>query len=292
MAWSDDDTVYKYGAPGGNYNTVYTLDEDYTPPTAQTELVELPSGVTPEDWYAEGTNQYPSGSSTPTAAKVAFDGNDVYVSGIFTSLPNAWIKGTLEGNKVTFVTGQLLGQLTDGSSGTTYDIYAVGTDGSAILNNFSSYVIPFGPNLRLQDVRGKVIVLSRDEIADGYNLGSWADQTTRGVVFANGDDAFRFVVQDYYNASNQTTKQNAIKALLAEARTQTSPNFIFVNHTSGYSGTFGTNTNINNNAKSSNKCALDNINANAGRTGIIMMDHAGTNNNSYYGLDLCNAIIL
>ena len=137
VAWSDDDTVYKYGAPGGNYNTVYTLDEDYTPPTAQTELVELPSGVTPEDWYAEGTNQYPSGSSTPTAAKVAFDGNDVYVSGIFTSLPNAWIKGTLEGNKVTFVTGQLLGQLTDGSSGTTYDIYAVGTDGSAILNNFT-----------------------------------------------------------------------------------------------------------------------------------------------------------
>ncbi len=137
VAWSDDDTVYKYGAPGGNYNTVYTLDEDYTPPTAQTELVELPSGVTPEDWYAEGTNQYPSGSSTPTAAKVAFDGNDVYVSGIFTSLPNAWIKGTLEGNKVTFVTGQLLGQLTDGSSGTAYDIYAVGTDGSAILNNFT-----------------------------------------------------------------------------------------------------------------------------------------------------------
>ena len=137
VAWSDDDTVYKYGAPGGNYNTVYTLDEDYTPPTAQTELVELPSGVTPEDWYAEGINQYPSGSSTPTAAKVAFDGNDVYVSGIFTSLPNAWIKGTLEGNKVTFVTGQLLGQLTDGSSGTTYNVYAVGYDGSGILDKFT-----------------------------------------------------------------------------------------------------------------------------------------------------------
>ena len=161
----------------------------------------------------------------------------------------------------------------------------------AILNNFSSYVIPFSLNLRLQDVRGKVIVLSRDEIANGYNLGAWADLTTRDVVSANGDGAFKFVVQDYYQVSNTTTKQNAIKALLAEARTQTSPNFIFVNHTSGYTGSFGVISAINSNAQSSNKCALDNINANSGRTGIIMMDHAGTNNNSYYGLDLCNAII-
>ena len=135
VAWSDDNTVYQYGAPGGNYNTVYTLDEGYVPPTAQTDPIELPAGVTAEDWYADGTNSYPTGSSTPTAAKVAFDGNDVYVSGIFTALPDSWIKGTLDGNKVTFVTGQLLGQLTSG--GTQYNVYSVGYEGGDILSNFT-----------------------------------------------------------------------------------------------------------------------------------------------------------
>lgn len=159
----------------------------------------------------------------------------------------------------------------------------------AILESFSDYVIPFNNNLRLQDVRKKVIVLSRDEISYGYNLGAWADQTTRDVVSANGDGAFKFVVQDYYHVSNSTTKQNAIKTLLDEARTQTSPNFMFINHTSGYTGLLGTNSNINSNALSSNKCALDYINANPGRTGIIMMDYAGSSSN--YGADLCNAII-
>ncbi len=135
VAWSDDNTVYNYGAPGGNYNTVYTLDEGYEPPTAQTEPIELPTGVTAEDWYADGVNYYPTSSSTPTAAKVAFDGNDVYVSGIFTYLPNAWIKGTLDGTTVKFVTGQLLGQLTSGS--TVYDVYSVGFDGNEIQPNFT-----------------------------------------------------------------------------------------------------------------------------------------------------------
>lgn len=162
---------------------------------------------------------------------------------------------------------------------------------STILNNFSSYVIPFSHNLRLQDVRGKVVVLSRDAISDGYNLGAWPDNTTRGVVWANGNDAFRFVVQDYYQVTDANSKKNAIKDLLAEARSQTSPNFIFINHTSGYSGSTGTNGNISSNAKTMNKYALDEINANPGRTGIILMDFAATNSDNYYGIDLCNAII-
>lgn len=162
---------------------------------------------------------------------------------------------------------------------------------NAVLNDFSSYLIPFSNNLRLQDVRGKIIILSRDYFADGYTIGGWGDKTTRGVVWANGNDAFRFVVQDYYEVTDANTKKNSIKDLLAEARTQTSPNFMFVNHTSGYSGSTGTNGNISSNAKAMNKYALDEINATPGRTGIILMDFAGTNSDNYYGLDLCNAII-
>ena len=163
---------------------------------------------------------------------------------------------------------------------------------TAIMNNYSSYVIPFNNNLRYQDVRGKVVVLSRDYFADGYTIGGWGDAAEIYEVFPNGDGAFRFHVQDYYKVGNSTSKQNVIKALLDEARTQTSPNFMFINHTSGYEPNWlgiGDNNAIKTNASKTNKCALDYINANPGRTGIIMMDHAGTS--GYYGADLCNAII-
>lgn len=163
---------------------------------------------------------------------------------------------------------------------------------TAIINNFSSYVIPFNNNLRYQDVRGKVVVLSRDYFADGYTIGGWGDAAEIYEAWPNGDGAFRFRVQDYYKVGNSTSKQNVIKALLDEARTQTSPNFMFINHTSGYEPNWlgiGDNNAIKTNASKTNKCALDYINANPGRTGIIMMDHAGTS--GYYGADLCNAII-
>ena len=158
-----------------------------------------------------------------------------------------------------------------------------------IINNFASYVVPFNNNLRLQDVRGKVVVMSRDYFADGYTIGGWGGDATIYEVFPNGDGAFRFHVQDYYEVTNATNKKNVIRALLDEARTQTSPNFMFINHTSGYSGSTGTNSNINSNAGTMNKYALDLINENPGHTGIIMMDFAGSG--SYSGANLCNAII-
>ena len=162
---------------------------------------------------------------------------------------------------------------------------------TAIMNGFSSYVIPFNNNLRVGDVRGKVVILSRDYFADGYTIGGWGDEAQVYEVFPNGDGAFRFHVQDYYEVKNTTSKQNVIKSLLDEARTQTSPNFMFINHTSGYIPGLipGLSDDITGNANSSNKCALDYINANPGRTGIIMMDYAGSD--SYYGADLCDAII-
>lgn len=40
---------------------------------------------------------------------VAIDGNDVWVQGVAQDIPDKWIKGTLDGNKVTFPTGQHIG---------------------------------------------------------------------------------------------------------------------------------------------------------------------------------------
>ncbi|MDE6650257.1 MAG: hypothetical protein K2K45_10045 [Muribaculaceae bacterium] len=42
---------------------------------------------------------------------VGFDGNDVYLRGVCQSCPDSWVKGTLDGNKVTFENGQYLGEV-------------------------------------------------------------------------------------------------------------------------------------------------------------------------------------
>lgn len=159
---------------------------------------------------------------------------------------------------------------------------------AAIINSFSDYVIPFRTNLRLGDVRGKVLVLSRDEFASGYTISYWGDNTSRDVKSANGID---FVVQDYYKVEDTSAKSTAITDLLAEARKNTSSNRMFINHTSGYVPGLipGLSDDITGNASTCNTLALNTINANPGPTGIIMMDYAGSS--SYNGATLCNKII-
>lgn len=44
-----------------------------------------------------------------TIAQVGFDGNDVWVQGLYPGMPDAWVKGTIDGNKATFKTGQFMG---------------------------------------------------------------------------------------------------------------------------------------------------------------------------------------
>lgn len=156
---------------------------------------------------------------------------------------------------------------------------------AAVINQFSN-IIPFRTNLRLGDVRGKILVLSRDFFADGYKIDYWGDNTARDVKSANGID---FVVQDDYEVDDATAKSTAITNLLAEARKNTSTNRMFINHTSGYTGSTGTNSNINSNANTCNTLALNTIDANPGPTGIILMDYAGSSN--YNGATLCNKII-
>ena len=50
-----------------------------------------------------------NGNATSSAAFVGVDGNDVYLKGFSSYLPNALIKGTKDGNTVTFAANQWLG---------------------------------------------------------------------------------------------------------------------------------------------------------------------------------------
>ena len=158
----------------------------------------------------------------------------------------------------------------------------------AIMNNFSNYVIPLNPNLRLGDVRGKVIILSRDYYADGYTINGWGHSTPSVEASANG---VTFALQDYYEVKDTDAKSSAITTLLTGARTNNSTSRIFINHTSGYVPGLihGISDDITGNANTCNTLALNTITANPGPTGMILMDFAGSN--SYNGANLCNKII-
>lgn len=126
LFYTDDDTFAGYG----DNSSVFTYDPEWVAP----ELVELPEGATVETWYSTATAVESSGNATVEGqAKVAFVGDDVYLSGIFSNYPDSWIKGTIDGTTVTFSGLQFLGTYS------SFDIYAVGSNGynsSAELQDF------------------------------------------------------------------------------------------------------------------------------------------------------------
>ena len=125
LFYTDDDAFAGYG----DNSTVFTYDPEYVPPTP----IELPEGAVVETWYQ---NQTVVGSlgDNDGFTKVAFVGDDVYLSGIFKTFPDSWIKGTIDGTTVTFSGLQFLGNYS------SYEIYATGSSelgvGSAELQDF------------------------------------------------------------------------------------------------------------------------------------------------------------
>ncbi len=76
----------------------------YTPYEGNTELVELPEGAEPVEFIYRFDYGYP----VAKLGKVYVDGNDVYMNMLACGL-EAWVKGTKEGNTVTFKGDQYLG---------------------------------------------------------------------------------------------------------------------------------------------------------------------------------------
>ena len=97
-------------------------------------VVTLPDGVTPEEyiftakslsWDDSGSEQY---EDVSRSMMVARDANDVYLQGFSTNIPEAWVKGTLDGNNnAVFPAGQYLGQK-DYSIFGVYDFWFNGYD--------------------------------------------------------------------------------------------------------------------------------------------------------------------
>ena len=163
-----------------------------------------------------------------------------------------------------------------------------------ILAEYDDFIIAWNPNLTLADVRGKILILTRDEVVGTkatkiLGIDNWGDNVKRATTLLNDDGAFHLILQDYYNDVNLDEKKNAIKDLLDEAMTIHCPNRLYINYASGYTGS-GVSTNIGECAKATNKYICEYLDSHSGGpTGIIMMDFAG--DNSYSGQTLIDKII-
>ena len=75
--------------------------------------VVAPEGLVVEDYTYQGTDYFAKEGEDPIvkkSVKIGFYGDDVYMQGIAGPyMPEAWIKGKKDGNKITFRTGQQLG---------------------------------------------------------------------------------------------------------------------------------------------------------------------------------------
>lgn len=138
-----------------DYSSVYT-------PTTQADdvLVELPAGVETQV-YTFQANGY-DGTAFKYNVNVGVDNNDVYIQGIFSDVPQSWIKGTRQGNTVTFAQDQYIGQVANRPN------YMAGAQTNA---SGSKDICDF--------------VLNYDEATDTYtNVTDYLIQnTTKGVVY-------------------------------------------------------------------------------------------------------------
>lgn len=75
-------------------------------------LVTPPDGLVTETYTFKTCLSYAPGDTTVSQNPVAvgFDGNDVYVQGMSSDFPDAWVKGTISGDKAIFSSGQYVGE--------------------------------------------------------------------------------------------------------------------------------------------------------------------------------------
>lgn len=213
--WDDDNSNAGYG----DAETVLTYDDGYVPPS--TELVVLPTGAQADAWYMNAVSQSSTGGTAikNQSVNVAFFDNDVYVQGISTAFPNAWVKGTIDGTTVKFDKFQYVGKYG------TYDCWFIGTDGSEIMDATATYdaaakTLTFEESLLINAAADRIyylnwfsnVVISEDEVEtpelvalpsgaqteDWYMNGGTLDNNQAEVAVTNQSIKVAFVDNDVY----------------------------------------------------------------------------------------------
>lgn len=99
----------KIWADAADYETKYTLK------MGEDTLVSVPEGLA-VDKYKLKARSYITENPTSYSISIGFEEKNAYIQGIFSEVPDAWIKGIVNGNTLTFPKGQFLGKTYDGKN--------------------------------------------------------------------------------------------------------------------------------------------------------------------------------
>lgn len=107
--WVSDNAVACLGIVNMNSDWMYCSDFNYTITPFTSVGEEAPAGLATKSYaFRAGESGH--------YVKIGFDGNDVWIKGLLETSPDNWLRGTREGNTVTFRSGAYLG---------TYDSFQV-----------------------------------------------------------------------------------------------------------------------------------------------------------------------
>lgn len=215
------------------------------------------------------------------------------------------LKDSLEANPSECAIIHLLHE-TDGD-------YVEGTYNQQLLellqsDNFKDVLSPFQKGLRMKDVRGKILIISRDTYATTPIGGfiqnwsgspEWTNQTKGKIVGQRSDQTATLYMQDFsdtHATGGVDTKVKALERMLTFStthRTYSASNIIWImNFASAYSkveSIFGfevsTSDGYRDNATYTHAAILNFLATHkAGATGIVMMDYAGVDESNGYGV--------
>lgn len=145
------------------------------------------------------------------------------------------------------------------------------------------FKVDYRPDLTLGEVRGKLLILSRDAYADrpltGGFISGWShgeSGTEYGTITSANGSTSALNVQDWYEVKNTDTKCNALRRFIDLASTAENGR-LTINHASGYTG-IGDNSGILKNASSTQPAVYRYLTSDEraeGSAGIILMDRVG-----------------
>lgn len=122
----------------------------------------------------------------------------------------------------------------------------------------SRFRIDYRPDLTVGDLRGKILILSRDAYADepitgGYISGwSFAEEGTTNARITSRIAEGVLGVQDYYHVEKPEVKVKAVSDFMDWASDNSVKNAWTINHTSGYTGVISTDNTYRENAANNN----------------------------------------
>lgn len=175
------------------------------------------------------------------------------------------------------------------------------------------YLADFRTDLTVGDMRGKILIQSRDKYASkpiGGFFSNWCgyvdwSKQTQGLITGATSSTYakgRLYMQDFSNTKNEedrNTKIEAINKMLdfsTQHTTKTRGQIVWVyNFASAYSGSISTSNGYRENATYIHTAIIDYLNSHvAGPTGIILMDYAGVDQSGEYqtrGKELVDLLI-